>query len=320
MGQAFDFALEKMGIDINSYSIYNDYVQFLKGVDAQGSYAENQKISAVRRVYQRGIVIPMLNIETFWKEYLAYEQSINSMFVDKAIADRSKDYMNARRVAKEFEAITRGLNRNAPAVPPQSTPEENRQVELWKKYIQWEKQNPLKTEDVTLVIKRVVFAYEQCLLCLGHHPDIWYEYASYLDENSKIMAEKGDMNHHKALQEDVASVYERATSTLLKENILLHFSYADFEEVGNHIINIYDLTIFRKRIFFSKKNRITFSLKFFIIISILVLIFFMIFIIYIWSTKLFCFFFGFSLAIEKMNLLKFMKNYFESKRLVSIQL
>lgn len=74
MGQAFDFALEKMGIDINSYSIYNDYVQFLKSVDAKGSYAENQKISAVRRVYQRGIIIPMSNIENFWKEYLAYEQ------------------------------------------------------------------------------------------------------------------------------------------------------------------------------------------------------------------------------------------------------
>ncbi len=77
----------------------------------------------------------------------------------------------------------------------------------------------------------MVFAYEQCLLCLGHHPDIWYEYASYLEENSKLMAEKGDMNHHKALQEDVASLYERATSTLLKENVLLHFSFADFEEV-----------------------------------------------------------------------------------------
>ena len=76
------------------------------------------------------------------------------MFVDKAISDRSKDYMNARRVAKEFEAIFRGLNRNAPAVPPQSTLEEIKQVELWKKYISWEKSNPLKTEDVTLVIKR----------------------------------------------------------------------------------------------------------------------------------------------------------------------
>lgn len=74
MGQAFDFALDKMGIDLSSYSIYNDYVQFLKGVDAQGNYAENQKISAVRRVYQRGILIPMANIESFWKDYLNYEQ------------------------------------------------------------------------------------------------------------------------------------------------------------------------------------------------------------------------------------------------------
>jgi len=80
------------------------------------------------------------------------------MFVDKAIADRSKDYMNARRVAKEFEAITRGLNRNAPAVPPQCTQEETRQVELWKKFISWEKSNPLKSEDVTLVIKRGVLS------------------------------------------------------------------------------------------------------------------------------------------------------------------
>lgn len=233
MGQAFDFALDKMGIDISSYSIYNDYVQFLKGVDAQGNYAENQKISAVRRVYQRGILIPMANIESFWKDYLNYEQSINQMFVEKAISDRSKDYMNARRVAKEFEVITRGLNRNAPATPPTSSAEEVRQVDLWKRYISWEKGNPLKSEDSTLVIKRVVFAYEQCLLCLGHHPDIWYEYASYLEENSKLMAEKGDMNHHKALQEDVASLYERATSTLLKENVLLHFSFADFEESRN---------------------------------------------------------------------------------------
>lgn len=76
------------------------------------------------------------------------------MFVDKAIADRSKDYMNARRVAKEFEAITRGLNRNAPAIPPQSSIEELRQVDLWKKYIEWEKSNPLKSEELTLVIKR----------------------------------------------------------------------------------------------------------------------------------------------------------------------
>ncbi len=74
MAQAYDFALEKIGIDISSYPIWNDYVQFLKNVEAVGSYAENQKITAVRRVYQRGVVNPMTSIEAFWKDYITYEQ------------------------------------------------------------------------------------------------------------------------------------------------------------------------------------------------------------------------------------------------------
>jgi len=234
MAQAYDFALDKIGIDIYSYPIWNDYVSFLKNVEAVGSYAENQKITAVRRVYQRGVVNPMLTIDQFWRDYIAYEQSINPMIAEKMINDRSRDYMNARRVAKEYEAATRGLNRNASSLPPSSRLEDLKQVELWKKYISWEKSNPLRSEDHSLIIKRVVFAYEQCLLCLGHHPDIWYEYAAYLDENSKLMNEKGDVNQFKILQDEASVVYERAITTLLKSNMLVHFAYADFEEARNH--------------------------------------------------------------------------------------
>ncbi len=36
-----------------------------------------------------------------------------------------------------------------------------------------------------------MFAYEQCLLCLGHHPDIWIEAALYLEQSSKLLTEKG---------------------------------------------------------------------------------------------------------------------------------
>ena len=42
--------------------------------------------------------------------------------------DRGRAYTNARRVAKEYEAVTKGLNRNAPSVPPQNTPDEVKQV------------------------------------------------------------------------------------------------------------------------------------------------------------------------------------------------
>ena len=45
----------------------------------------------------------------------------------------------------------------------------------------------LKVEDPGLVGKRVMFAYEQCLLCLGHHPDIWLEAALYLQDTAKIL-------------------------------------------------------------------------------------------------------------------------------------
>ncbi len=50
MAQAYDFAIDKIGLDIMSFNIWNDYVTFLKSVEAVGSYAENQKITAIRKV------------------------------------------------------------------------------------------------------------------------------------------------------------------------------------------------------------------------------------------------------------------------------
>ncbi|XP_014227135.1 protein suppressor of forked [Trichogramma pretiosum] len=230
MAQAYDFALDKIGMDIHSYSIWNDYIVFLKSVEAVGSYAENQRISAVRKVYQRGVVNPMINMEQLWKDYMAFEQNINPIIAEKMAVERSRDYMNARRVAKELEAATRGLNRNAPSVPPTGHPDEIKQVELWKKYISWEKGNPLRTEDTSLVARRVMFAIDQCLLCLGHHPAVWHQAAHFLEQSSKILTEKGDVNGAKNLSDEAASMFERATNTLLSKNMLLYFAHADFEE------------------------------------------------------------------------------------------
>lgn len=233
MGQAYDFALDKIGVDAFSYTVWNDYVQFLRDSEVNGSYMENQKITAVRRAYQRGVVNPMIHIEALWKDYIAYEQSINPLIAERMIQDRSRDYMNARRVAKEWEVTIRGLNRSMPSVPPTGLPDELRQVEIWRKYIQWEKSNPLRTEDNLVILKRVVYAYEQCLLCLGHQPDVWYEYATFLEEQSRLMSDKGDVNKCKQLQDDVAAVYDRAIKGLLRECLLLHFAFADFEEALN---------------------------------------------------------------------------------------
>lgn len=44
--------------------------------------------------------------------------------------DRGREYMNARRVAKEYESVTRGLNKALPSIPPQNSPEEYQQVSI----------------------------------------------------------------------------------------------------------------------------------------------------------------------------------------------
>lgn len=36
-----------------------------------------------------------------------------------------------------------------------------------------------------------MFAFDQALLCMTHHPDFWYEAAQFLDGSSKILLEKG---------------------------------------------------------------------------------------------------------------------------------
>lgn len=64
-------------------------------------------------------------------------------------------------------------------------------MELWKKYIAFEKSNPLRSEDTALVTRRVMFATEQCLLVQTHHPAVWHQAAQYLDQSSKLLVEKG---------------------------------------------------------------------------------------------------------------------------------
>ena len=75
-----------------------------------------------------------------------------------------------------------------------------------------------------------MFAYEQCLLCLGHHPHIWYEAATFLQESAKTLQEKGDVDSSRMFTEQASALYERAVTGVLSKCMLIYFTYADFEE------------------------------------------------------------------------------------------
>lgn len=227
--KAYRYTLDKVGIDPNAIGIYNDYIQFLKDRDVDGSYLDSQRITAVRKAYQEGVLNPMFHIDTLWKEYIAFEQSINTIIAEKMVQDRSRDHMNARRVAKEWEVTIRGLNRSWPATPPSFSSDESRQLDIWRRYVAWEKSNPLRTENNHILTRRISYAYKQYLLCFGHHPNAWHEYSNYLEDQIKTLSDK-EADLKQKLHKELIISFERAIKGLMKHNLLIHFAYADFEE------------------------------------------------------------------------------------------
>ena len=62
--------------------------------------------------------------------------------------------MSSNNIFQEIESILVGFNRSIPATPPSGIPFEASQKALWRKYVNWEKTNPLKLDDRNMVIKR----------------------------------------------------------------------------------------------------------------------------------------------------------------------
>lgn len=98
-----------------------------------------------------------------------------------------------------------------------------------------------------------MFAYKQCLLVYGYHPDIWYDAVSYLENASKSASDRGvgdkvsltvcachthththvqDSELAKKFEEDARDVYSKAIIGLMRDNLLFNFAFADFEEVS----------------------------------------------------------------------------------------
>jgi cleavage stimulation factor subunit 3 len=62
-----------------------------------------------------------------------------------------------KKISREYESVTRPLERHLPALPLDQIlngDEEMKQLQAWKRYILWEKQNPLKLDSQQEIMKR----------------------------------------------------------------------------------------------------------------------------------------------------------------------
>lgn len=94
--------------------------------------------------------------------------------------------MTARSSYTELQNITRDLIRTSlPQLPPipgaEGDVEFAQQVEIWKRWIAWEKEDPLvlKEDDPAAFKARVIYVYKQALMALRFVPEIWYDAAEF---------------------------------------------------------------------------------------------------------------------------------------------
>lgn len=184
--EAYEFALKFIGWDRESSSIWQDYIQLIREREAKGTWQEGQKMDQLRRAFQSAVVVPLNQVESIWRDYDAYETSLNKLTAKKFLGERSPAYMQARTVLRELKQLTDALER--PSLPSQpawlvangrTAAQDKRAFKAWHRYLEWEESNPLSIDDTTAFQHRVLSAYKQCVMYARFDPVLWYMAANY---------------------------------------------------------------------------------------------------------------------------------------------
>ncbi|KAK9471101.1 uncharacterized protein V1510DRAFT_427000 [Dipodascopsis tothii] len=191
--QAFDMVVGKVGLDRASGALWDDYLDFVKA-DTTGmgtTWAQQQKMDLLRKIYQRAVTVPMDRLEAIWQEYNAFENSLNKTTARKFLADRSAAYMTARTSFRESQQLLQGLQRNAkPSLPRWRSNSTQKQYDLWRKWIDWEKSDPLVLLDEgnrAGLVERVLYTYKQALQGpMRFFPQLWFDAAEYCAANAGV--------------------------------------------------------------------------------------------------------------------------------------
>ncbi|KAI4149005.1 MAG: hypothetical protein LQ341_001434 [Variospora aurantia] len=194
--QAYEVALDNIGIDKDSGYLWQEYIQFLKskpGETGGPTWQGQQKMDQLRDAYRKAIKVPTQATQSLWKEYDQFEMSMNKTTGRKFLQEESPAYMTARSSFIAISNITRNLRRSTlPNLPPalgfDGDREYGEQLDIWKQWIQWEKDDPLVLKDGTDQERqqwrdRVAFVYKQAVMSMRFWPEMWFDAATFCFEN-----------------------------------------------------------------------------------------------------------------------------------------
>ncbi|KAJ6615526.1 hypothetical protein B0H10DRAFT_2040864 [Mycena sp. CBHHK59/15] len=195
--KAYEFALNHVGQDRESGSIWAEYIQFLNAAEATTTWETQQKMDALRKVYHRAVQIPLENVERLWFDLEAFETGLSRITAKKFMEDLSPAHMQARTVLRQLSGHLQGLGLTTgtlflPSLPTFS-PLERNLVGRWKAYLKWEEGNPLEIDDKDrpALISRVQGVYRKAVIRMRYYPEIWfmaYTWTTSIGKNDEALS------------------------------------------------------------------------------------------------------------------------------------
>lgn len=173
--QAFEFAITKVGLDIHSGDLWNDYLDFLKGWTPAASWEQQQKVDLIRKVYKRYLAIPTTTIETAWQQYAQWENQVNATTALKFIAEKLADFMLARSWNTEWHRLTE--NRLSRLICVGDAAQD--QTMLWLMWIDFEKKNSLECKDSNMLQQRIQYVFRVATHTLPFVSQLWFKFTKY---------------------------------------------------------------------------------------------------------------------------------------------
>lgn len=91
ISDAYTFALSVVGHDSASGELWSQSIQFIKDHETNGTWEESKKMDQLRSRYQQAVIVPHDKLESLWKDYDTFENSLGRITVSAFPFSLAKD-------------------------------------------------------------------------------------------------------------------------------------------------------------------------------------------------------------------------------------
>ncbi|KAK9141839.1 hypothetical protein Syun_011239 [Stephania yunnanensis] len=110
--------LNYIGTAIASGPLWMEYITFLKALPATTAQEGSQRMTSIRKAYQRAIVTPTHHLEQLWRDYENFENSVSRALAKGLLSEYQPKYNSARAIYRERKKYVEDIDCTMLAVPP----------------------------------------------------------------------------------------------------------------------------------------------------------------------------------------------------------